>query len=227
MSPILDVQNVSKTYGRGDSAVHAITEVSLSVQEGELVLLMGPSGSGKTTLLLMCGTLLKPDAGRILIYGLDVTGLKENNLPEMRLKKVGFVFQQFNLLSGFTAIENVELVANLCGIKGNKARELAGKVLVSVGLHGRLSHLPEDLSGGEKQRVAIARAILNNPRLIIADEPTGNLDSNTRLEIVRAIKGIVKEQRRAALIASHDTRIESFADKVLSLKDGRLPTIER
>lgn len=222
MPTIIDVQNVSRTYGRGGSAVHAITDVSLSLQEGELVLLMGPSGSGKTTLLLMCGTLLKPDAGRILIDGLDVTARKESDLPEVRLKKVGFIFQQFNLLSGFTALENVELVANLCGIKGDKARQLASEMLEWVGLQARLSHLPEDMSGGEKQRVAIARAILNNPRLLIADEPTGNLDSNTGLEIMRMIREIVKEQSSAALIASHDTRIENFADRVLNLKDGRL-----
>jgi len=222
MPSIIDVQNVSKTYGRGDSAVRAITDASFSVQEGEFVVLIGPSGSGKTTLLLMCGALLRPDAGKVMIDGLNVTALRESSLPEVRLKKVGFVFQQFNLLSGFTALENVELVVNLSGTGGKKAKEIAARSLESVGLQHRLSHFPEDLSGGEKQRVAIARAMLNDPRLLIADEPTGNLDSNTGLEIVRTIRGIIKERNRAALIATHDTRIQNYADRLLTLKDGRL-----
>jgi putative ABC transport system ATP-binding protein len=222
MKTIVEAQGVSKTYGRGASDVHAVKNVSLSVQEGEMVVLMGPSGSGKTTLLLMCGALLKPDSGKITIEGQEVSALQERALPSVRLKKVGFIFQQFNLLPELTALENVEVVANLAGVNGRKARELAAGALESVGLQERLSHLPEDLSGGEKQRVAIARAVLNRPRLLIADEPTGNLDSETGQEITRLIREMVKELGNAAIVATHDARIESLADRVLHLRDGNL-----
>lgn len=222
MNTTIEAKDVSKTYGRGASAVHAVKNVSLSVREGEMVVLMGPSGSGKTTLLLMCGALLKPDSGKIWIEGQEVSALQEKDLPAVRLKKVAFIFQQFNLLSELTALENVEVVANLAGIKGGEARELATSALGSVGLQDRLSHLPEDLSGGEKQRVAIARAVLNRPRLLMADEPTGNLDSATGQEITRLIRRMVDEQGSAAMVATHDTRIESLADRVLHLGDGSL-----
>jgi putative ABC transport system ATP-binding protein len=222
MSEILKAESLSKTYGKGEATVRALTDVSVGVHEGELSLVVGPSGSGKTTLLLICGTLLRPDGGRVSIDSFDVTSINERILPEVRLKKIGFIFQQFNLLSRFTALENVEVVLNMKGLRGDRAREQARQALGKVGLLGRIHHLPEDLSGGEKQRVAIARAMVNNPRLIIADEPTANLDSKTGSEIIEMLREIVKKEKKGALIASHDARIENLADSIVKLEDGRI-----
>ena len=221
-SEILKAENLSKTYGKGSAAVHALKNVSLSVQEGELSLIVGPSGSGKTTLLLICGTLLRPDEGRVSIDNLQVTSMNQGSLPEVRLKKIGFIFQEFNLLSGFTALENVEVALNMNGIRGGKAKKIAWQAIDKVGLHDRANHLQEDLSGGEKQRVAIARAVVNNPKLIIADEPTANLDSKTGAEVIETLRDIVKKERKAALIASHDARIEGLADSIAKLEDGSI-----
>jgi putative ABC transport system ATP-binding protein len=169
-----------------------LRDVSVEIRKGELMLVVGPSGSGKTTLLLVCGTLLRPDTGSVVVDGQDTSSLKESSLAEVRLKKIGFVFQQFNLLRGFNALENVEVVLNMNGIRGSKARELALRALEDVGVRNRARHFPEDLSGGESQRVAIARAIANDPKLIIADEPTANLDSKTGL----LVSGIVEGHRQ-------------------------------
>ena len=152
-SEILRVENLSKTYGEGRTAVHALDNVSLTVREGELSLIVGPSGSGKTTLLLICGTLLRPDQGWVSIEGMDVTSMAQRSLPEVRLRKIGFVFQEFNLLTGFTALENVEVALNMNGVRGEKARKIALEAIDRVGLHDRADHAQEDLSGGEKQRV--------------------------------------------------------------------------
>jgi len=221
-SGILKAEGVSKTYGQGHAAVHALDNVSLTVREGELSLIVGPSGSGKTTLLLICGTLLRADAGRVTIEGMEVTSLAQHRLPEVRLRKIGFVFQEFNLLTGFTALENVEVALNMNGVRGEKARKVASEAIDRVGLHDRADHAQEDLSGGEKQRVAIARAIVNNPKIIIADEPTANLDSKTGSDVIDMLRSIVREEHRAALIASHDERIAGFADSVARLEDGRI-----
>ena len=221
-SEILKAENLSKTYGKGNAAVRALKNVSLTVHKGELSLIVGPSGSGKTTLLLICGTLLRPDEGRVAIDGLDVTSTNQGKLPDVRLKKIGFIFQEFNLLNGFTALENVEVALNMNRVRGSRAKRMARQVIDKVGLHDRADHLQEDLSGGEKQRVAIARAIVNNPKLIIADEPTANLDSRTGSELIETLRDIVKKEGRAALVASHDARIEGLADRVATLEDGRL-----
>ena len=221
-SEILKAENLSKTYGKGSAAVHALKNVSLSVQEGELSLIVGPSGSGKTTLLLICGTLLRPDEGRVSIDNLQVTSMNQGSLPEVRLKKIGFIFQEFNLLSGFTALENVEVALNMNGIRGGRAKKIAWQAIDKVGLHDRANHLQEDLSGGEKQRVAIARAVVNNPKLIIADEPIANLDSKTGSGVIETLRDIVKKEGKAALIASHDVRIEGLADSIAKLEDGSI-----
>jgi putative ABC transport system ATP-binding protein len=221
-SEILKAENLSKTYGKGPASVHALKNVSITVREGELSLIVGPSGSGKTTLLLICGTLLRPDEGRVSIDNLQVTSMNQGSLPEVRLKKIGFIFQEFNLLSGFTALENVEVALNMNGIRGGRAKKIAWQAIDKVGLHDRGHRLQEDLSGGEKQRVAIARAIVNNPKLIIADEPTANLDSKTGSEVIETLRDIVKKEGRAALIASHDERIEGFADSIATLQDGSI-----
>jgi len=221
-SEILKAENLSKTYGKGSAAVHALKNVSLTIHGGELSLIVGPSGSGKTTLLLICGTLLRPDEGRVSIDNLQVTSMNQGSLPEVRLKKIGFIFQEFNLLSGFTALENVEVALNMNGIRGGKAKKIAWQAIDKVGLHDRANHLQEDLSGGEKQRVAIARAVVNNPKLIIADEPTANLDSKTGSRVIETLRDIIKKEGKAALIASHDVRIEGLADSIAKLEDGSI-----
>lgn len=217
----LHIENVSKRYGSGTTEVSAVKDVSLIVEPGEIVLIMGPSGSGKTTLLSMLGALLKPTEGKIQLNGLAISELNESRLPEIRLRQFGFVFQDFNLLSALTALENVAIVAELAGIKRGEARKKAGLLLADLGLEKRLNFLPEKLSGGEKQRVAIARALVNDPVLILADEPTANLDSKIGHEIMRMLRNIAKEQRRSVVIVSHDQRIKDIADRVLWLEDGQ------
>ena len=219
------ITHVSKRYGSGATEVNAVHDVSLSVGPGEIVLIMGPSGSGKTTLLSMLGALLKPTEGTIQLNGTIISALAENHLPDIRLKQFGFVFQDFNLLSALTALENVAIVAELAGSKSGEARRKATSLLTELGLGGRLSFLPEKLSGGEKQRVAIARALVNDPALILADEPTANLDSKIGHEIMRLLRRIAKEQRRSVVIVSHDQRIKDIADRVLWLEDGEFKEI--
>lgn len=221
----LQITHVSKRYGSGSTEVVAVQDVSLSIAPGEVVLIMGPSGSGKTTLLSMLGALLKPTSGEIHLNGDVISALKENRLPGIRLRKFGFVFQDFNLLSALTALENVSIVAELAGVKGKEARRKAGELLTELGLGERLNFLPEKLSGGEKQRVAIARALVNDPALILADEPTANLDSKIGHEIMRLLRNIAKEQGRSVVIVSHDQRIKDIADRVLWLEDGQFKDV--
>jgi putative ABC transport system ATP-binding protein len=217
----LQVTHVTKRYGSGATEVTAVRDVSLSVAPGEIVLIMGPSGSGKTTLLSMLGALLKPSEGEIHLNGDVISALAENRLPDIRLRQFGFIFQDFNLLSALTALENVAIVAELAGTKSAAARKKAAALLTELGLAERLNFLPEKLSGGEKQRVAIARALVNDPALILADEPTANLDSKIGHEIMRLLRGIAKEQGRSVVIVSHDQRIKDIADRVLWLEDGQ------
>lgn len=216
----LQIAHVTKRYGSGSIEVTAVRDVSLTVSPGEVVLIMGPSGSGKTTLLSMLGALLKPTEGAIRLNGTTISALAENRLPDIRLKQFGFIFQDFNLLSALTALENVAIVAELAGSKSGGARRKAASILTELGLGERLNFLPEKLSGGEKQRVAIARALVNDPALILADEPTANLDSKIGHEIMRLLRNIAKEQGRSVIIVSHDQRIKDIADRVLWLEDG-------
>lgn len=215
------VEHVTKRFGSGETEVVAVRNVSLSVAPGEIVLIMGPSGSGKTTLLSMLGALLKPTEGEIHLNGAVLSALSENRLPTVRLRHFGFIFQDFNLLSALTVLENVAIVAELAGVKRGAARQKATSLLAEFGLGERLNFLPEKLSGGEKQRVAIARALVNDPALILADEPTANLDSKIGHEIMRLLRRIAKEQGRSVIIVSHDQRIKDIADRVLWLEDGR------
>ena len=219
-SQTLQITHVTKRYGAGSTEVTAVRDVSLSVSPGEIVLIMGPSGSGKTTLLSMLGALLKPTEGTIQLNGTTISALAENRLPDIRLKQFGFIFQDFNLLSALTALENVAIVAELAETRPGAARKKAASLLTELGLGGRLNFLPEKLSGGEKQRVAIARALVNNPALILADEPTANLDSKIGHEIMRLLRRIAKDQGRSVIIVSHDQRIKDIADRVLWLEDG-------
>jgi putative ABC transport system ATP-binding protein len=220
MDPIMTVENVTRRFGSGATEVIAVKDISLTVTPGEVVLIMGPSGSGNTTLLSMVGGLLKPSEGRIQIGQDDLTRLDERSLPTVRLRRIGFIFQDFNLLSALAVLDNVALVGQLAGLSRKAARGRAGELLQELGLGHRLSFLPEKLSGGEKQRVAIARALVNAPDIILADEPTANLDSHHGHETMRLLRRIAKEENRSVVIVSHDQRIRNIADRVLWLEDG-------
>lgn len=223
MNHVLELQNVSKIYGSGHTAVTASDHVNLQVKPGEIVLIMGPSGSGKTTVLSMAGLLLRPTEGNVLVNGRDVTGLSQRQMAALRLRSLGFVFQACNLMGALTARENVEVVMNLAGVRGQAARKRAVELLSMLGLEHRLDHKPADLSGGEKQRVAIARALANDPPLILADEPTGNLDSKTGQEVMELLCcGLGCDKGRAIVVVTHDHRLEQIADRVLWLEDGLL-----
>lgn len=219
--PIFQVSHVSKYFGSGTTQIVAVQDVSLSILPGEVVLIMGPSGSGKTTLLSMLGALLRPSAGVIRLKGAAISEMKEDRLPALRLRQFGFIFQDFNLLSALTVLENVAVVAELAGVHRGEARRKARELLTNLGLRARLDFLPEKLSGGEKQRVAIARALINEPAIILADEPTANLDSRIGHEIMRLLRDVAKVQGRSVIIVSHDQRIQDIADRVLWLEDGR------
>lgn len=205
----------------------AVDGVDLSVEEGEIVLIMGPSGSGKTTLLSIAGGILKPSEGTVSIKDISITKMNENDLPNIRLNNIGFIFQAFNLLGSLTALENIEIVANLAGIKNDTASLRAKKVLNDLGLGDKLYTIPANLSGGEKQRVAIARALINNPDVILADEPTANLDSQKGHEVMVTLKEIAKKENKSVVIVSHDQRLSDFADRVLWLEDGRFKELSK
>jgi putative ABC transport system ATP-binding protein len=216
----LYVSHVTKRFGAGDTEVVAVRDVSLAVAPGEVVLIMGPSGSGKSTLLLMLGALLKPTEGTITLNGQELTALSERRLPDLRLRHFGFIFQDFNLLSALSVQDNVALAAHLTGVRRKTAHAKAAGLLGELGLSHRLRFAPEKLSGGEKQRVAIARALVNEPAVILADEPTANLDSKAGHETMRLLRQIAKERGRSVIIVSHDARIKDIADRVLWLEDG-------
>jgi putative ABC transport system ATP-binding protein len=220
--PLVMVKDLIKVYGSGDAAVRAVNGVSLELRRGELVLAMGPSGSGKTTLLSMIGGLLKPTSGSIRVGGVDLTTLDERRLAEVRARQIGFVFQAFNLLSSLTVEENVLFPARLVGHIGRAEHERASRLLARLGLEKRRKALPRTLSGGEKQRVAIARALVNDAPLILADEPTGNLDSERGQEVVMTLHDLARDEGRGVLIVTHDPRVEDVADRILWLEDGVL-----
>jgi len=211
---------VTKTYGTGDAAVHALDDVDFTVEAGEVVVVMGPSGAGKTTFLTISGGLLRPTRGTVELSGMEITTLSERELPDIRRKHVGFVFQSFNLLESLTAIENVALVMMHGGSTGRGARNRARELMTMLGLGSRLKSLPKNLSGGEKQRVAIARALANNPDLVLADEPTANLDSRRGREVMQLLRQIAFEMHKAVVIVSHDHRTREIASRVAWLEDG-------
>lgn len=223
--PILLVEQVTRRFGSGATEVVAVRDISLRALPGQVTLIMGPSGSGKTTLLSMLGGLLKPSEGRIQVSGQELTELGESRLPDVRLHHIGFIFQDFNLLSALSVLDNVALVSQLAGQGRRDARRRARELLEQLGLGHRLGFLPEKLSGGEKQRVAIARALINNPSLILADEPTANLDSHHGRETMRLLRRLAVDESRCVLIVSHDDRIKEIADRVLWLEDGQFKDV--
>jgi putative ABC transport system ATP-binding protein len=218
--PVLDARALRRRFGSGEAAVEAVRGIDLELGRGEIVLIMGPSGSGKTTLLSMLGGLLRPTTGTIDIGGVRITDLGESELPSVRAHRIGFIFQDFNLMPSLTAQENVEVALNVAGVRGTRARERAVALLTELELQGRLGFLPEKLSGGEKQRVSIARAFANDPDLVLADEPTANLDSSIGRQVMRSLREIARRQGHSVLIVSHDDRIKEIADRVLWLEDG-------
>lgn len=219
---ILKARNIKKYFGSGASEVHAVDNVSLDIKPGEMVLIMGPSGSGKTTLLSILGALLGPSSGEIVIDGADITNMDDRELAELRAKKIGFVFQAFNLLEALNVEQNILFPSqlNTGGIKA--ARPRLNDLLNMLGLSERRFALPNTLSGGEKQRVAIARALINQPPIILADEPTGNLDSHKGQEVMMILHDIARDDGCAVLMVTHDPRVEEIADRVLWLEDGQI-----
>jgi len=219
---ILSLEGITKVFGSGERAVTALADVSLEARAGEVVLVMGPSGSGKTTLLTIAGALLKPTLGTVRLCGTNITELDETRLASIRRDQVGFVYQSFNLLEALTALENVRLVASHGTRNGTMPQERAKELLAMLGLGHRLNSLPKHLSDGEKQRVAIARALAKAPALMLADEPTANLDAERGHEVVELLRQKALEMNKAVVIASHDHRIREVADRVVWLEDGRL-----
>jgi putative ABC transport system ATP-binding protein len=217
---ILSLADVTKIYGTGDAAVTALDRVDFDAYAGEVAVIMGPSGAGKTTVLTIAGALLSPTAGTVTISGTNITALKEAELPPIRRKHVGFIFQSFNLLESLTALENVVLVMTHDGASAASARNRARELLDMLGLSHRLKSLPKQLSGGEKQRVAIGRALANNPDLILADEPTANLDSKRGHEVMLLLRQIAMDMRKAVVIVSHDHRTREVASRIVWLEDG-------
>lgn len=215
------LQNVSRTYGQGSAAVHALREVSVSIEAGSFVTVVGASGSGKSTLLNLIGALDHPTSGHILLAGRDIYGLDDDARTRLRRDTIGFVFQFFNLLPTLTALENVALSARLSGQGGREVTRRATALLERVGLAARAHHKPEQLSGGEMQRVAIARALMMDPPVLLADEPTGNLDSDTGKSILALLRGATSE-RRTVVLVTHDPQLAAQGDRTLTMADGRL-----
>jgi putative ABC transport system ATP-binding protein len=217
-----ELRGVSKTYGNGPAPVHAVRDVDLHVDEGELVAIVGPSGSGKTTLLQLLGALDHATSGDVMFEGRDLSSLGDAQLTQLRLETMGFVFQQFNLIPTLTAAQNVEAALAPVGLDVQERQRRTAAALQSVGLAHRSDHLPSQLSGGEQQRVAIARAVANSPRVLLADEPTGNLDSETGREIVELLASFAHEGAQTVVIVTHDLDLVARAPRIVRMHDGRV-----
>ncbi|MFX1475267.1 MAG: ABC transporter ATP-binding protein [Promethearchaeota archaeon] len=218
---ILEAENLQRIYKMGSVEVGALRGVDLEVHHGEFVVILGVSGSGKSTLLHLLGGLDRPTEGRVLIEGEDLSELSDNQLADVRLRKVGFVFQFFNLMPQLTARGNVELPLFLADVPAQEAKTRSTELLDLVGLSERRDHRPMELSGGEQQRVAIARALANQPKIVLADEPTGNLDTATGADIIQLLREVNEEQRQTVIVVCHDQRLTSVADRVIEMRDGQ------
>jgi len=219
---IIETQKLTKIYGSGSTAVTALDKVSFSIQPGEFVAVMGPSGCGKSTLLHLLGGLDRPSNGKVLIEGTSIADMSDDRLTELRRRKIGFVFQFFNLIPVLTAVENAALPVTLDGVKPADAKAKAAKWLERFGLGDRLASRPDQLSGGQQQRVAVARALVAEPALILADEPTGNLDTRAGDEIAGLLSQVAKEYGRTVIMVTHDPRIAAYSDRIIFLKDGKI-----
>jgi putative ABC transport system ATP-binding protein len=219
MTPVLELREVSKVYGSGPAEVHALTRVNLLVQASEMVAVMGPSGSGKSTLLTIAGSLEEPTSGTVLVEGRPLAGMSRSDRARLRRRHVGYVFQDFNLLPGLTAAENIALPLELDGTKAKAAAVAVRRALEQVGLAGEAARYPDELSGGQRQRVAIARALVGERRLLLADEPSGALDTRNGEAVIRLLRTACKEGA-AAVLATHDAQLAAWADRVVFVRDG-------
>jgi len=219
---VIRARGLSKVYCEGATELRALSNVDMDIYAGQLTLMMGPSGSGKTTLLSILGCILRASEGRLELLGEDVTALPEKELPRIRRKAIGFVFQGFNLFPTLTAAENVALAMDVRGVRGDQARKRAEELLQEVGLQDRMHAFPADLSGGQKQRVAIARALAGDPPILLADEPTAALDSTSGRAVIELLQRLAHHHRRAVVMVTHDPRVLAYGDRILHLEDGRL-----
>jgi putative ABC transport system ATP-binding protein len=222
MTPIYELRGVTKAHGQGSTQVAAVDDVSLAIESGEFVAIAGPSGSGKTTLLQLLGGLDRPTSGRVLFEGRDLAELRDAELTRLRLSTIGFVFQQFNLIPTVSAADNVGLALAPRGLKAHARRERVAELLAAVGLGSRGHHVPGQLSGGEQQRVAIARSLANEPRVLLADEPTGNLDSTTGDEIVDILRHLCDDRGQTIVLITHDEGVAAVADRTIRMHDGHV-----
>ena len=225
MAFAIETRGVTKQYVEGEASTLALAGIDLTVSRGEVVLLMGPSGSGKTTLLSIMGCILRPTAGQVILEGHDVTAMSEKDLPAMRLKHIGFVFQGFNLFPTLSVGENVELSLSLKGVRGREAKKEAHRLLDLVGIEHKYKAFPADISGGQKQRGAIARAVAGSPVAILADEPTAALDSHTGKAVIGMMARLAHIENRAVVIVTHDGRLAEFADRIVWMEDGVLAKV--
>lgn len=225
MKPLIQIRNLHKIYKMGDEKIHALQNVNLDINRGEIVCLLGTSGSGKSTLLNAIAGLEKPTKGEIVIGDIHVEKLNEDQVTAFRRLNIGFVFQSYNLIPTLTALENVSIGMTFKGVSKAEREKKAKKMLTAVGLGDRLHHKPNELSGGQQQRVSIARAFVDNPKIVFADEPTGNLDTKTTLEIMNIITSMSKERGQTMIIVTHDEEIEEYADKTFHMKDGVIQEI--
>src|SRR4051812_48902931 len=225
-SSLARLVRTGKIYGSGEHAVAALSDATLDIRPGEVTLIEGPSGSGKTTLISILGLLLRPTSGEVWIEGKNVTDFTERDLPPLRARNFGFVFQGFNLFPALTALENVAIAIQMKAPKAKDPRGEARRLLEMVGLAQRIHHLPADLSGGQKQRVAIARALGGNPPIIVGDEPTAALDTKTALSVMELLRELATSQGRAVVVVTHDPRLERFADRVVRVEDGLIQAID-
>jgi putative ABC transport system ATP-binding protein len=220
--PVIQLDHIHKTYTMGDVEVHALRGVSLDISEGEFVAIMGTSGSGKSTTMNIIGCLDRPTRGSYILDGQDVSQLSKDERADIRCRKIGFVFQGFNLLARTSALENVELPMLYAGVSNALREQRAMESLAAVGLAGREQNHPNQLSGGQQQRVAVARALVNHPALILADEPTGNLDSRTSIEVMEIFQRLNRERRITLVLVTHESNIAEYADRVIVFQDGRI-----
>ena len=226
MKTLLELKELSKIYPSGEEQVYALNQISLSIRQGEFVAIVGQSGSGKSTLMNILGCLDIPTSGSYYLDGKNVASLNEDQLALIRNEEIGFIFQGFNLIPGLTAFENVELPLVYRRIEKPRRRKLALEALQKVGLAHRIKHLPSQMSGGQQQRVAIARAIAASPPLILADEPTGNLDSRTTMEVLKLMQKIVREHNQTLVMVTHDNHLATYADRIFHIIDGKIVKIE-
>jgi putative ABC transport system ATP-binding protein len=226
MQALAKLVRTGKTYGTGETAVAALSDATLDIRPGEVTLIEGPSGSGKTTLISILGLLLTPTTGEVWLEGRNVAGLSERELPGLRARNFGFVFQGFNLFPALTALDNVAMAIQMKDPKAKHPRSEAARLLEMVGLGSRAHHLPGDLSGGQKQRVAIARALGGNPPIIVGDEPTAALDTKIALSVMELLRELATQRGRAVVVVTHDPRLERFADRVVRVEDGHIASIE-